>query len=96
MWMQKDEIEYIRQNAGKLTDSQMAEWIGCSEYAVCKRRRAMGLSPKRIIWDEGKVRRFIAMYNNNSPIKDICDELSITKDNYRLRMNIFKRKGLIK
>ena len=84
-WMEED-IQYLRENSGKMPASQIAAHLGRSEVAVREKRYALGLKCSRPAWTEEEEDILREIWGTMS-IPGICRKLDRSRNAVMVRVN---------
>lgn len=93
--LSEDEKEYIRDNAEKMSDFEIAQWIGCTKYAVNFYKRKNGLKNKRKVWDLTMYERLSEYVKKGVSYKEIAKHFGMTNQNIAQRVHIMRKKGVL-
>lgn len=91
----EDEKQYIRDNVNRISTREMAEWIGCTHYAIRYHFRKEGIKPVQFkVWSPEKLRILRALRQDGMAIKDIAKQFNATYEAVHGQIETMKRKGV--
>lgn len=92
--MDKDEIQYILDNAYTKSPKEIADWIGCTEDAVRYQLKKHGIKTDRFVfWNAERLEHLIQMYESGLNAGQIADIMKVSRQSVYLEISMLRRKG---
>lgn len=92
--LEQDDKQYIRDNIDKVSQREMAKWIGCHYSTIryfIKKEKIAVKSMER--WTPEKRDRILVLRNLGMTSEEIANILNVSYDSIRGQLNIMRKEG---
>ena len=92
--LDKEDKQYIRDNINKISQKEMAEWIGCHPITILRFIKKENLSTRKYEkWTLVKRNQVLILRRYGMTSQEIADILNVSYGSIRGQLNIMRKEG---